>query len=118
METLGRHMIVDITGDINSLPFWNMDHSAALLKEAVLEAGATIINERWHHFGAGCGYTGIIVLAESHLSIHTWPEKGFAAIDVFMCGDCNPQDTLKKIVDTFSPIVYTINVLDRGPTDS
>ena len=44
------------------------------------------------------------------------PAVGFAAVDVFMCGDCNPRDTLKKIVDTFSPIVYTINVLDRGPT--
>lgn len=114
MEILGRHMIVDITGDINSVSFWNMDYAAQHLKDAVLEAGATIISERWHHFGDGFGYTGVIVLAESHLSIHTWPEKGFAAIDVFMCGNCDPQDTLQKIVDTFNPIGYTIKILNRG----
>jgi len=94
---LGRHLILDVWGEIDSLPYWNMDEAAVALKEAAVKAGATIMSERWHHFGEGHGYTGVVILSESHISVHTWPEKGYAAIDIFMCGKCDPRDTLDTI---------------------
>lgn len=56
------------------------------LREAAAAAGATVLETRLHHFGAGLGVTGFAVLAESHISIHTWPESGVAAVDLFVCG--------------------------------
>jgi S-adenosylmethionine decarboxylase len=94
---LGRHVILDIWGKVNSLPFWNMDEAAAALKKAAIDAGATVMSERWHHFGEGHGYTGVVILAESHISVHTWPEKGYAALDIFMCGKCDPRQTIEPI---------------------
>lgn len=66
------------------------------LKDALLKAagtvGATVLFEHFHSFGTGQGITGVLLLAESHISIHTWPEYGFAAADVFLCGSQNPAD--------------------------
>jgi hypothetical protein len=59
---LGRHLIVDVWGEVNSMPFWDMDGAAVALKQSCLDTGATILTERWHHFGSGFGYTGVIVL--------------------------------------------------------
>lgn len=63
-KALGRHLIVDVWGEVGSMPFWDMDGAAVALKRAAVEAGATVMTERWHHFGEGYGYTGVIVLAE------------------------------------------------------
>ena len=77
-------------------------------------AGATVLNQQWHHFGEGFGLTGVVMLAESHMSIHTWPEYGYAAVDVFMCGDCDPKKTLEIMMGLFQPKSYSINELTRG----
>jgi S-adenosylmethionine decarboxylase len=107
-------MILEIWGKPGSLPFWNMDEAAAALVRASREAGATVLSERWHHFGDGFGYTGVVILSESHVSVHTWPEKGYAAIDVFMCGTCNPEDTLETIVNYYQAVKYSVKTLKRG----
>lgn len=111
---LGRHLIVDLWGDVNSLPYWNMDEAAAVLKSAAINVGATVMSERWHHFGHGHGYTGVVILAESHISVHTWPEKGYAALDIFMCGACDPRLTLDDIRDFYKPIDEKIIFHVRG----
>jgi S-adenosylmethionine decarboxylase len=77
------HLIADIEhcsglGDVNLI--------ADILSEAARAAGATLIDLRLHHFGPGMGITGVAILAESHISIHTWPECGTAAVDLFVCG--------------------------------
>ncbi|WP_147093811.1 adenosylmethionine decarboxylase [Swaminathania salitolerans] len=87
----GHHLLID---------FWdatNLDDPAAIdatLCEAAVTAGATILHSHFHHFTPNAGVSGVIVLAESHISIHTWPERNFAAVDVFMCGACDPNLTI------------------------
>ena len=61
------------------------------LRNAAKLSGATLLKTQLHHFGAGGGVTGVALLAESHISIHTWPERGYAAIDAFMCGSAEPR---------------------------
>jgi S-adenosylmethionine decarboxylase len=113
-NALGKHIILEVWGEVAALPFWNMDEAAAVFVEASKDAGATVITERWHHFGSGHGYTGVVVLAESHISVHTWPEKGYAAVDIFMCGNADPQKSVGKIVDFYKSKVYDVRVLKRG----
>lgn len=114
VPALGKHLILDVWGEINSLPYWNMDEAAELLKQAAHHAGATVLTERWHHFGSGQGYTGVIILAESHISVHTWPEKGYAGIDVFMCGDSDPKNTLDTILKFYRAERHNVTYLIRG----
>ena len=113
-QPLGRHMILEVWGAPGSFPFWNMDGAAAALVEAARAAGATVLTERWHHFGSGFGYTGVVILAESHISVHTWPELGYAGIDVFMCGSCLPSDALKTILDFYNASKHSVVHLERG----
>ena len=65
--------------------------SKQALIDAVKAAGATLLHIHLHTFSEGGGISGVAVLAESHISVHTWPEKGYAAFDVFMCGDAEPR---------------------------
>lgn len=111
---LGRHMILEVWGTPYTLPFWNMDEAAAALVKAAKIAGATVLTERWHHFGTGFGYTGVVILSESHISVHTWPELGYAAIDGFMCGDCDPMDGLQTILDFYRPTKHFVTNINRG----
>lgn len=111
---LGRHMILEVWGKPDSLPFWNMDEAAAALVQSAKDAGATVLSERWHHFGCGFGYTGVVILSESHISVHTWPEKGYAALDVFMCGTCDPEDTLGTILKFYGAVKHSVRTLERG----
>ena len=113
-KPLGKHLILDIWGEVASFPFWNMDSAAEMFIKAAEAAGATVLTHRWHHFGEGHGYTGVVILAESHISVHTWPEKGYAAIDIFMCGDCDPLSTKDIIYDFYKPLDITTTLTARG----
>lgn len=62
-----------------------------LLRGAAEAAGATVLQVHAHEFGGNGGVSGVAILAESHISVHTWPEIDYAAFDVFMCGDCRPD---------------------------
>ena len=72
------------------------------MREAASLAGATILGAFLHPFGQSFGVTGFLVLAESHISVHTWPEHDYAAFDVFMCGDTEPQAAVDHIA-SFDP---------------
>ena len=77
-------------------------------------AGATILHSHFHHFSPNGGVSGVVVLAESHISIHTWPERNFAALDVFMCGDAKPAKTVPVLRRFFRPRGVQINEHKRG----
>ena len=69
--------------------------------EAAISANATAINLQLNQHSENGGISGVLVLAESHISIHTWPERSFDTIDIFMCGDCNPYDCIAVLKKAF-----------------
>lgn len=92
----GEHLIADLHGCVG---LDDVDVIRNALNDAVRAAGATLIDMKLHPFGPGQGVTGVALLAESHISIHTWPEHGYAALDLFLCGRKNDiQAALRSIV--------------------
>ncbi len=70
-----------------------------------------------HGFGSGAGVTGVALLAESHITVHTWPERGYAAFDVFMCGDCDPEAAASTIAQAVPGARVVMRGFDRrAPT--
>ncbi len=111
----GTHIIAD---------FWGVDriddlaYMESVLRRSVEAAGATLLHIHLHHFTPGGGISGVAVLAESHISVHTWPERGFAAFDIFMCGNCRPEKGLRVLENAFSPGRTNIKTYIRGRVES
>jgi S-adenosylmethionine decarboxylase len=107
----GNHYLIDMWGCI----FLENDNKIKeLLISAAEVAGATILHAHTHHFGEGQGVSGVIVLAESHISVHTWPERNFAAFDIFMCGNTDPDLSLEFLKRKFKPNKVSIKKIKRG----
>lgn len=98
VEPVGEHALLDIDG---ALRLDEPEFLEDLMREAALAAGATIIGSHFHHFGEKQGVTGILLLAESHISVHTWPERDFAAFDIFMCGAAKTSTAVQSICTHF-----------------
>ena len=96
----GTHLIIDLWGTTNLA---DPDHIDAVLREAAEVSGATILHGHFHHFSPNGGVSGVLVLAESHISIHTWPERDYAALDIFMCGECDPYKAIPVLKRGFLP---------------
>jgi len=92
----GTHWLVDCYG-VDALLLRDAPTIEALLRDAARAAGAHVLSSHVHRFGDGAGVTGVVVLAESHLTIHTWPEHGFAAIDLFLCGETEPERAIAHL---------------------
>ena len=107
----GSHLLID---------FWGADRldDSGLIETALLDAvaacGATLLHIHLHQFTSNGGISGVAVLAESHISIHTWPERGFAAFDIFMCGACDPYKALPVLRRHFRPETVQLNENKRG----
>ena len=97
----GKHWLVEFYGARA------LGDAAAIrraLRGAVKVSGVTLLKIQLHHFGPGRGVTGVALLAESHISIHTWPERKYAALDIFMCGArSNPKAALETLREFFEP---------------
>lgn len=85
-----------------------------LLREAAEQAGARVLSSHFHVFGEEQGVTGVVLLSESHISIHTWPESAFAALDVFMCGSAEPKRALEYAARVLKPSLQQLTHARRG----
>ncbi len=107
----GHHLLIDLWG---AARLADKPHVERTLRAASAAAGATVLGIDLHQFGGNGGVSGVAILAESHISIHTWPETGFAAIDVFLCGDTDPDKAASVLVAAFSPTRTAISAHKRG----
>ena len=107
----GLHLLID---------FWGAKHLQdkayirKALKKAAEACGATVLKIVLHSFGKGAGITGVAVLAESHISIHTWPEINYIALDVFVCGSCDPYKSVATLREFFQPQKIKVTEHYRG----
>ena len=107
----GSHLIVD---------FWeaegldNKDRIEQAMRDAVDAAGATLLYIHLHTFTPSGGISAVAVLAESHIGVHTWPERGYAAFDVFMCGNAEPRKALAALEKAFAPKRVVVGMHKRG----
>ena len=109
---LGNHILVEF---MNCDPHI-MNDVAAIERDMVAaaqKAGATVINSTFHHFSPW-GVSGVVVIQESHLAIHTWPEYGYAAVDLFTCGDMDAWISFDHLKDCFKSISYSAIEMKRG----
>ena len=107
----GTHLIVDLIG---AERLDDLDHIEQTLRDCVEAAGATLLHIHLHHFTPNGGVSGVAVLAESHISIHSWPECGYAALDVFMCGAAAPERTIEVLRRAFRPNRLVVGEHLRG----
>jgi S-adenosylmethionine decarboxylase len=105
------HLIVDLYG---AERLDDVDHIEAALRRATAAAGATLLHIHLHHFEPNGGVSGVAVLAESHISIHSWPEANYAALDVFMCGKAEPDKCVPVLRMAFNPKRIAVSELLRG----
>lgn len=109
------HLIADLQGGtgLNETP-----RVEAALRNAATAAGARLLSVNVYGFGEGMGVTGVALLAESHISIHTWPETGVAAVDLFVCGqDVDAEAGLAAIVAAFGAEVTSLHRIARLQRD-
>jgi S-adenosylmethionine decarboxylase len=113
LNALGRHLLMELE-DCNEETLNDLE----ALKEAMLtaadEAGATILGESFHRFSPH-GISGVVVIAESHLCIHTWPEHGYAAADIFTCGTTvQPEKAAELLIEKLGARKHSLEEIPRG----
>jgi len=112
LKAFGRHLIVEYRGcDTDILN--RMDTIERLMREAASEAGTTVVASVFHPFSPQ-GITGVVVIEESHLSIHTWPEHGYAAVDFYTCGDGDPETAHRILMSGLDADYAEVMQVDRG----
>ena len=113
MNALGTHLLLELKS-CNPELLDDLPYLRNALMEAAEETGATIIGESFHQFSPQ-GVTGVVAIAESHLCIHTWPEFGYAAVDIFTCGaGFRPRDAAKLVVRSLESEDHSITEIERG----
>lgn len=121
---IGTHFILDLFDVENKIFSNNLSKSNYHLfdnyvKASLIENKMTILNDQVHHFGNLEGaFTSLYLLSESHLSIHTWPENNFIAVDIFTCGDCETKNIVNDIISYFKPGKHVIKNISRGQTNN
>ena len=113
MSALGNHILVEFTG-CSPETLNDVSLIEGLMNKAAEKADATIINSTFHHFSP-IGVSGVVVIQESHLAIHSWPEYGYAAVDLFTCGDeINPWISFDFLKEEFGAENYSALEMNRG----
>ena len=113
MHALGRHLLLELK-ICNEEVLDDLEYLKECLNEAAIECGATVVGQSFYHFSP-CGVSGVVNIAESHISIHTWPEYGYAAVDVFTCGDdVAPEKAARLITERLGAKNHSLIELRRG----
>ena len=116
MKSLGKHLLVEFYG-CNKKKLNDLKFIEEAMTEAAKESKSTIVQVVFHKFSPH-GVSGVVVIAESHLAIHTWPEHGYAAIDLFTCGEkTNPWAAFYYLSDKLEAKIRTTLELSRGTMD-
>lgn len=111
-NSLGKHWIIELTG-CPAEPLSDPSLMEKALQKAALEMGATIVQSNFHHFSP-LGVSGVVIIQESHLTIHTWPEYGYAAVDIFTCGDMETQKGVDYLAGVLQAENTEVKFLNRG----
>ena len=113
MNALGRHFLLELK-DCDCKLLNDENSLKKLLREAAAECGADVLGDSFHRFSPQ-GISGVVVIAESHLFIHTWPEHGYAAVDIFTCGTrVKPEIAVEFIVKKLKSKNRTVIEMQRG----
>ncbi|BDG60084.1 adenosylmethionine decarboxylase [Caldinitratiruptor microaerophilus] len=113
MKALGRHILAEVYGCDPTL-LNDIKHVEKVMVDAALNAGAEVREVAFHRFSPQ-GVSGVVIISESHLAIHTWPELGYAAVDVFTCGDdVDPWIACQHICDQFKAESVSATETKRG----
>lgn len=113
MYALGIHLLVELR-DCNPEVLKSLEKVKDALVSAAKQAAATVVDTSFHEFNP-FGISGMVIIAESHLSIHTWPEYGYAAVDIFTCGDViKPQAAASYLIERFECKSPSVVEVKRG----
>ena len=113
---LGQHVLAEFF-ECDSNILNNVDKVEKFMVDAALECGATIVQKCFHMFNP-YGVSGVVIISESHLAIHTWPELGYAAVDLFTCGTkCDPKIAYEFLKKQFNSKKASFTELKRGIID-
>ncbi|MBN1161992.1 MAG: S-adenosylmethionine decarboxylase proenzyme [Dehalococcoidales bacterium] len=113
MNALGRHILVELY-DCERSALNDLDLIREVTVKAAIDCGAEVLGESFHRFSPQ-GVSGVVVIAESHISIHTWPEHGYAAADVFTCGIAvKPEIAARVIIEGLGAKNHTLTEIPRG----
>lgn len=113
MNALGRHFLLELK-DCDRALLDDMDALKKLLNEAAVECGAEVLGDSFHRFSPQ-GVSGVVVIAESHLFIHTWPEHGYAAVDIFTCGNrVKPEVAAEMLIHKLDSKHQAVIEMQRG----
>ena len=117
MNALGLHVLLELR-NCNRELLNQIEFVRDTLLRAANETGATVIDHIFHQFKPQ-GITGVVAIAESHLCIHTWPEHGYAAADIFTCGEgFSPREAAQIIIDAFECLDPELTEVTRGLIDA
>ena len=113
MNALGRHLLVELY-DCDREVLNDLDLIRDVMVKAAIDCGAVVLGDSFHRFSPQ-GVSGVVVIAESHLSIHTWPEYGYAAVDVFTCGTTvRPEKAAEVLIDRLGSKKHSLTEIPRG----
>jgi S-adenosylmethionine decarboxylase proenzyme len=114
---LGLHLLAEFHG-CDSACLASLEHVTQAMLDAARGSGATVVTHSFHHFDAqdgGQGVSGVVIIAESHLAIHTWPEHRFAAVDFFTCGEVHMERGLSRLKKSLGAQSEDRLQVERGP---
>ena len=112
MNTIGRHLLAEFYGCDDKV-LHDIEQVRAHMLEAAVEIGATIMGETFHRFSPR-GVSGVVVISESHLAIHTWPESHYVAVDIYTCGRLDPNTGLRRLASSLGAKGCRVEEILRG----